>query len=45
MNVEIKAPMLGKIASITVSIDSQVEKEDEVTIIANARLYTYRHRT
>jgi acetyl-CoA carboxylase biotin carboxyl carrier protein len=31
--MEIKAPMPGKIASITVSIGSQVKEEDEVIIM------------
>ena len=33
MSIEIKAPMPGKIASITVSIGSQVKEEDEVIIM------------
>ncbi|MEN6468507.1 MAG: acetyl-CoA carboxylase biotin carboxyl carrier protein subunit [Smithella sp.] len=33
MSMEIKAPMPGKIASITVSVGSQVQEEEEVIIM------------
>ena len=33
MSVEIKAPMPGKIASIPVSVGSQVQEDDEVIIM------------
>ena len=33
MSMEIKAPMPGKIASITVSVGSSVQEEDEVIIM------------
>jgi len=33
MNMEIKAPMPGKISSISVSVGSQVKEEDEVIIM------------
>jgi acetyl-CoA carboxylase biotin carboxyl carrier protein len=33
MSMEIIAPMPGKIASITVSVGSQVQEEDEVIIM------------
>lgn len=33
MNLEIKAPMPGKIASITVNVGSHVKEEDEVIIM------------
>jgi acetyl-CoA carboxylase biotin carboxyl carrier protein len=36
--MEIKAPMPGKIASITVSIGSQVKEEDEVIIMDSMKM-------
>lgn len=33
MSIEIKAPMPGKIASIPVSVGSQVQEDDEVIIM------------